>query len=166
MQPGEGNGNPLQYSCLENPRDRGAWWAAVYGVAQSWTGLKRLSSGSPSSEYPANPLSASRADCQESGDPERVPPTASLLTPSRRVEAAPPPPLNKAFLGRARTRERRRSGSVFLFRGGRGLGQSRRGPRGGRQGSFVTETRWGGRARESREAGTWRPCRDPAHSWC
>ena len=34
---GEGNGNPLQDSCLENPRDRGAWWAAVYGVAQSWT---------------------------------------------------------------------------------------------------------------------------------
>ena len=37
---GEGNGNPLQFSCLENPRDRGAWWAAVYGVAQSWTRLK------------------------------------------------------------------------------------------------------------------------------
>ena len=34
---GEGNGNPLQRSCLENPRDRGACWAAVYGVAQSWT---------------------------------------------------------------------------------------------------------------------------------
>ena len=34
---GEGNGNPLQCSCLENPRDEGAWWAAVYGVAQSWT---------------------------------------------------------------------------------------------------------------------------------
>ena len=34
---GEGHGNPLQYSCLENPRDRGAWWAAVYGVAQSRT---------------------------------------------------------------------------------------------------------------------------------
>ena len=34
---GEGNGNPLQYSCLENPRDRGAWWAAVCGVAQSGT---------------------------------------------------------------------------------------------------------------------------------
>ena len=33
---GEGNGNPLQCSCLENPRDRGAWWAAVHGVAQSW----------------------------------------------------------------------------------------------------------------------------------
>ena len=43
---GEGNGNPLQCSCLENPRDRGAWWAAVYGVAQSWTQLKRLSSSS------------------------------------------------------------------------------------------------------------------------
>ena len=38
---GEGNGNPLQGSCLENPRDRGAWWAAVYGVAQSRTRLKR-----------------------------------------------------------------------------------------------------------------------------
>ena len=37
---GEGNGNPLQCSCLENPRDRGAWWAAVYRVAQSWTQLK------------------------------------------------------------------------------------------------------------------------------
>ena len=41
---GEGNGNPLQCSCLENPRDGGAWWAAVYGVAQSRTRLKRLSS--------------------------------------------------------------------------------------------------------------------------
>ena len=37
---GEGNGNPLQYSCLENPRDGGAWWAAIYGVVQSWTRLK------------------------------------------------------------------------------------------------------------------------------
>ena len=43
---GEGNGNPLQCSCLENPRDRGTWWAAVYGVAQSRTRLKRLSSSS------------------------------------------------------------------------------------------------------------------------
>ena len=41
---GEGNGNPFQFSCLENPRDGGAWWAAVYGVAQSWTRLKQLSS--------------------------------------------------------------------------------------------------------------------------
>ena len=43
---GEGNGDPLQCSCLENPRDRGAWWAAVYGVTQSGTRLKRLSSSS------------------------------------------------------------------------------------------------------------------------
>ena len=47
---GEGNGNPLQCSCLENPRDRGAWWAAVYGVTQSRTRLKRLSSSSSSKE--------------------------------------------------------------------------------------------------------------------
>ena len=45
---GEGNGNPLQCSCLENPRDGGAWWAAIYGVAQSQTRLKRLSSSSSS----------------------------------------------------------------------------------------------------------------------
>ena len=47
---GEGNGNPLQCSCLENSRDGGSWWAAVYGVAQSRTRLKRLSSSS-SREY-------------------------------------------------------------------------------------------------------------------
>ena len=45
---GEGNGNPLQCSCLENPRDWGAWWAAVYGVTQSRTQLKWLSSSSSS----------------------------------------------------------------------------------------------------------------------
>ena len=45
---GEGNNNRLQCSCLENSRDRGAWWAAVYGVSQSWTRLKRLSSSSSS----------------------------------------------------------------------------------------------------------------------
>ena len=47
---GEGNGTPLQCSCLENPRDRGTWWAAVCGVAQSRTRLKRLSSSSSSSK--------------------------------------------------------------------------------------------------------------------
>ena len=46
MFTGEGNGSPLQCSCLENPRDGRAWWAAVYGVAQSWTQLKQLSSNS------------------------------------------------------------------------------------------------------------------------
>ena len=49
---GEGNGNPLQCSCLENPRDGGAWWAAIYGVTQSWTRLKRLSSSSSLLTYP------------------------------------------------------------------------------------------------------------------
>ena len=39
---GEGNGNPLRCSCLENPRDGGAWWAAVYGVGQSWTRLSNF----------------------------------------------------------------------------------------------------------------------------
>ena len=43
---GEGNGNPLKYSCLENPRGGGAWWAAVSGVALSWARLKGLSSSS------------------------------------------------------------------------------------------------------------------------
>ena len=51
---GEGNGTPLQCSCLENPRDGGAWWAAVYGVAQSWTRLKRLSSSSSSMDRAGN----------------------------------------------------------------------------------------------------------------
>ena len=49
---GEGNGNPLQCACLENPRDGGAWWAAVYGVAQHQTRLKRLSSSRSSNGAP------------------------------------------------------------------------------------------------------------------
>ena len=56
---GEGNGNPLQCSCLENPRDGGAWWAAVRGVEQSRTRLKRLSSSSSSNM---------RAKCFSGGD--------------------------------------------------------------------------------------------------
>ena len=54
---GEGNGNPLQCSCLENPRDGGAWWAAVYWVTQSWTRLKWLSSSSNGCEL------VSQCDC-------------------------------------------------------------------------------------------------------
>ena len=53
---GEGNGNPLQCSCLENPVDRGAWWAAVHRVAQSRTGLKRLSMLACIGEGNGNPL--------------------------------------------------------------------------------------------------------------
>ena len=54
--PGGGPGNPLQYSCLENPRDSGAWWAALYGVAQTWTRLKQLSSSSSSSSSMVYPV--------------------------------------------------------------------------------------------------------------
>ena len=50
----EGNGNPLQCSCLEYPMDGGAWWAVVHGVAKSWTRLKRLSSSSSSREEVKN----------------------------------------------------------------------------------------------------------------
>ena len=53
---GEGNGNPLKCSYLENPRDGGAWWAAVYGITQSWTRLKWLSSSSSSSSSVAKEL--------------------------------------------------------------------------------------------------------------
>ena len=53
---GEGNGNPLHYSCLENPVDRGVWWAAVHRVAQSWTRLKRLSMHECMGEGNSNPL--------------------------------------------------------------------------------------------------------------
>ena len=51
---GEGNGNPLQCSCLENSRGGGAWWAAISGVAQSLTRLKRLSSSSSSKDSAKN----------------------------------------------------------------------------------------------------------------
>ena len=53
---GEGSGNALQYSCLENPRNGGAWWAAIYGVAQSRTRLKRLSSNSSQYTCVGNPM--------------------------------------------------------------------------------------------------------------
>ena len=61
---GEGNGNPLQCSCLENPRDGGAWWAAVYGVTQSRTQLKRLSSSSSTWTFPPQerPLAATMSN--------------------------------------------------------------------------------------------------------
>ena len=54
--PGEGNGNPLQYSCLENPVDRGTWRAAVHRVAQNWTRLKQLSRHACIGEGNGNPL--------------------------------------------------------------------------------------------------------------
>ena len=56
---GEGNGSPLQYSCLENPVDGGAWWAAVHGVSQSRTRLKRLIMHACIGEGNGNPLQCS-----------------------------------------------------------------------------------------------------------
>ena len=64
---GEGNGNPLQCSCLGNPRDGGAWWAAVSGVAQSRTRLKRLSSSS-SRAFWASLVAESKESACNAGD--------------------------------------------------------------------------------------------------
>ena len=58
---GEGNGNPFQCSCLENPRDRGAWWAAIYAVAQSRTRLKWLSSSTANRKHKV--LSSVQLNC-------------------------------------------------------------------------------------------------------
>ena len=68
---GEGNGNPLQCSCLENPRDGGAWWAAVYGVTQSRTQLKWLSSSSSSSSTVIITTSQIRTHSHCSSDVQR-----------------------------------------------------------------------------------------------
>ena len=92
---GEGNGNPLHWSCLENPRDGGAWWAAIYGVTQSRTRLKRLSSSSSSSSslnemgFPGG-ASCKEPNCQcrrhERGEFDRwvggIPPEECLATHS------------------------------------------------------------------------------------
>ena len=69
---GEGNDNPLQCSCLENPRDGRAWWAAVYGVAQSRTRLKRLSSSSSSSRHGYSFLQPAISGDQDRGDLDAV----------------------------------------------------------------------------------------------
>ena len=66
---GEGNGNPLQCSCLENPRDGGAWWAAIYGVAQSRTRLKRLSSSGSSNIIFTPDSSVGKESSYKTGDP-------------------------------------------------------------------------------------------------
>ena len=70
---GEGNGNPLQCSCLENLRDGGAWWAAVYGVAQSWTRLKRLSSSSSNRILGFPDGSEDKAFSFSAEDPDLIP---------------------------------------------------------------------------------------------
>ena len=65
---GEGNGNPLQYSCLENPVDRRAWWAAVHGVTQSQTRLTRLSMHACIGEGNDNPLQYSCLENPRDGE--------------------------------------------------------------------------------------------------
>ena len=62
---GEGNGSPLQCSCLENPRDGGAWWAAIYGVARSRTRLERLSSSSSLGNDVGNGLILCSCSCEQ-----------------------------------------------------------------------------------------------------
>ena len=77
--PGEGNGKPLQHSCLENPKDRGAWWAMVHRIAKRWTQLKQLSTHACT---PALTCFPSGSDSKESvsavsespaGDPSLIP---------------------------------------------------------------------------------------------
>ena len=72
---GEGNGNPLQCSCLENPRDGGAWWAAIYGVTQSRTRLKQLSSSSSKISMYIRSVQFSRSVVSDSVRPHRWQPT-------------------------------------------------------------------------------------------
>ena len=69
---GEGNGNPLQCSCLENPRDGGAWWASVYGVTQSRTRLKRLSTSEGSEGSHCLALLELEVKCQDCPAPAQV----------------------------------------------------------------------------------------------
>ena len=71
--PREGHGNPLQCSCLENPRDGGAWWAAIYGVAHSRTQLKRLSSSSSRVFKGFHGSLDGKASAYNAGDPGSVP---------------------------------------------------------------------------------------------
>ena len=76
--PGEGNGNPLQYSCLGNPMDGGAWRAAAHGVTQSWTRLKRLSSSSRHIDQGFSDSSVGKESACNAGDPGSIPRSGRL----------------------------------------------------------------------------------------
>ena len=80
---GEGNGDPLQCSCLENPRDGRAWWAAVYGVAQSRTRLKRLS-GSSSREHRSSHMQFNGGMIEKQ---QNTQPYQSNLTPYTKINS-------------------------------------------------------------------------------
>ena len=86
---GERNGNPLQCSCLENPRDSGAWWAAIYGVAQSRTWLKWLSIAYPLSWWSHQTISSSVipfTSCPQSLPASETFPMRRVLFPCRHVD--------------------------------------------------------------------------------
>ena len=78
---GEGNGNPLQCSCLENPRDGGAWWAAVYGVTQSRTRLTKLSSSSSSNASSAQFSRSAVSNSLQLHGPQHARPPCPSPTP-------------------------------------------------------------------------------------
>ena len=119
---GEGNGNPLQCSYLENPRDRGAWWAAVYGAAQSWTRLKWLSSSSSSQSLLLIPPETTIHPCsvltlylrQQTRETE-------VALPREREGGRAPPPRHAHFRSAIRSihRERGRTRSCSPMDGGR-----------------------------------------------
>ena len=94
---GEGDGNPLQCSCLENPRDGEAWWAAVYGVAQSWTQLKRLSSSSSRTSLVIQWLRLQAFNARDKGS---IPGLRTLRSHfvARHCPHSSPPPQNRSFL--------------------------------------------------------------------
>ena len=104
---GQGNGNPLQCSCLEKPRDGGAWWAAVYGVSQSWTRLKRCSSSASvqfSSVAQSCPTLCDPLNCNMPGFPvhcrlsvlaqTHVHPVSDAIQPSHTLPSPSPPAFN------------------------------------------------------------------------
>ena len=89
---GEGNGNPLQYSCLENPMDRGTWWTAVHGVAESRTRLKRLSSSSEGGTFPTRDRCRHRSGGAGVWDPGPQTPAHIFLLPTPTAARAPTAP--------------------------------------------------------------------------
>ena len=117
---GEGNGNPLQCSCLENPRDRGAWWAAVYAVyAQSRTRLKQLSS---SSSHPRHFPSEGRQQVSNGRGETRMP-LGVMKTPER--EPIPAQSLQRLAGGEAGGSSLKLSRELWALTR---MGQSRNGP--------------------------------------
>ena len=99
---GEGNGNPLQCSCLENPRDGGAWWAAVCGVTQSRTRLKQLSSNSSSNSRRGPGLFLNRTTCKEylEGRGDRCPKVFVPSTPCLESQSKQTPVLEAVLAAR------------------------------------------------------------------